>query len=59
MSSFETDISPSIFRLERRSKAQNIGNTNDYIAGILNFPYHFLQLKKFVATQKLWPFEIF
>ena len=36
MSTFETDISPSIFQLERRSKAQNIGNTNGYIAGILN-----------------------
>ena len=27
-SNFEIDISPSIFELERRSKAQNVGNAN-------------------------------
>ena len=27
-SNFESDISPSIFELERRSKAQNVGNTH-------------------------------
>ena len=36
-SNFEIDISPSIFKLERRSKAQNIGNTYGYLAGIFNF----------------------
>ena len=29
-SNFEIDISPSIFELERRSKAQNIRNANGY-----------------------------
>ena len=29
-SNFEIDISPSIFELERRAKAQNIGNANVY-----------------------------
>ena len=36
-SNFEIDISPSIFELERRSKAQNIGNANGYLFGIFNF----------------------
>ena len=39
-SDLEIDISPSIFELERRSKAQNIGNTHDYLAGIFNFRYN-------------------
>ena len=30
-SNFEIDISPSIFELERRSKAQNIGNAHGYL----------------------------
>ena len=38
---FEIDISPSIFELEHRSKAQNIGNTNGYLSGIFNFRYNF------------------
>ena len=41
MSNFEIDISPSIFELERRSKAQNIGNANGYLSGIFNFRYNF------------------
>ena len=41
MSNFEIDISPSIFELERRSKAQNIGNANGYPSGISNFRYNF------------------
>ena len=41
MSNFEVDISPSIFELERRSNAQNVGNTNGYLYGIFNFRYHF------------------
>ena len=40
-SSFEIDISPSIFELERRSKAQNVGNANGFLSGIFNFRYHF------------------
>ena len=34
-------ISPSIFHLDRGSKAQNVGNTHGYFAGIFNFRYHF------------------
>ena len=41
MSNFEIAIPPSIFHLERRSKAQNIGNTDGYFAGIVNFQYYF------------------
>ena len=40
-SNFEIDISPSIFELERRSKAQNFGNANGYLSGIFNFRYNF------------------
>ena len=40
-SNFEIDISPSICELERRSKAQNIGNANGYLSGIFNFRCHF------------------
>ena len=40
-SNFEIDISPSIIKLERRSKAQNIGNANGYLSGIFNFRYNF------------------
>ena len=40
-SDFEMDISPSIFELERRSKAQNVGYTNGYLFGIFNFLYNF------------------
>ena len=40
-SNFEIDISPSIFELERRSKAQNVGNANGYLSGMFNFRYNF------------------
>ena len=40
-SNFEIDTSPSIFELERRSKAQNAGNANGYLSGIFNFRYNF------------------
>ena len=40
-SKFQIDISPSIFELERRSKAQNVGNANGYLVGIFNFRYSF------------------
>ena len=33
-SNFEIDISPSIFELERWSKAQNVGNANGYLSDI-------------------------
>ena len=36
-SNFEINISPSIFGLERRSKAQNVGNAHGYLSGIFNF----------------------
>ena len=39
-SHFEITISPSIFQLERGSKAQNIGNVQCYLAGIFNFRYY-------------------
>ena len=38
---FEIDLSPSIYELERRSLAQNIGNANGYLSGIFNFRYPF------------------
>ena len=37
----QIDISPSIFELERRSKAQNVGNAHGYLSGISNFRYIF------------------
>ena len=37
MSNFEIDTSPSMFELERRSKAQNVGNAHGYLSGIFNF----------------------
>ena len=40
-SNFEIDISPSIFELERRSKAQNVGNVNGYLLGKFSFWYNF------------------
>ena len=40
-SNFAIDISPSIFELEGRPKAQNIGNANGYLSGIFNFWYNF------------------
>ena len=42
-SNFEIDISPSIFDLEHRSKAQNVRNAHGYIPGIFNFRYNFRQ----------------
>ena len=40
-SNFESDISPSIFKLERRSKTQNVGNDHGYLSGLFNFRYNF------------------
>ena len=40
-SNFEINIFPSIFELQRRSKAQNVGNAHGYLSGIFNFRYNF------------------
>ena len=40
-SNFEIDISPSIFELQRRSKAQNVANAHGYLSGIFSFQYNF------------------
>ena len=40
-SNFESDISPSIFELERRSKAHNVGNAHGYLSDLFNFRYNF------------------
>ena len=40
-SNFEINIYPSIFKLEHRSKAQNVGNAHGYLSGISNFRYNF------------------
>ena len=40
-SNIEIDISPSIFELQRRPKAQNVGNAHGYLSGIFNFRYNF------------------
>ena len=37
----KNDISPSLFELERRSKAQNVGNAHGYLYDIFNFRYNF------------------
>ena len=41
ISNFEIDIYPSIFELQRRSKAQNVRNAHGYLSGIFNFRYYF------------------
>ena len=40
-SKFEIDASPSIFQLQCRSTAQNVGNAHGYLSGIFNFRYNF------------------
>ena len=40
-SNFESDISPSKFELERRSKAQNVGKAHGYLSSLFNFWYNF------------------
>ena len=40
-SSFEIAISPSIFELQRRPKAQNVGNAHGYYSGTFNFRFTF------------------
>ena len=58
MSNFEITITPSIFKLERRSKAQNVGNGMAYLEVRLNSRCDFWY------KSSLWPqngghFEIF
>ena len=57
-SKFEIDISPSIFELERPSKAQNIGKANGYLSGVFKFRYHF-HWKSFSRAQNGGHFEHF
>ena len=53
-SNFEIDTSPSIFELERRSKAQNVRNANGYLSGIVNFRYNFENFE-LLNTASIWP----
>ena len=55
-SNFESDISPSIFELERRSKTQNVGNAHGYLSGLFNFRYNF-RLNFFSRAQNSGHFE--
>ena len=57
-SNFEIDISPSIFELERRSNAQNVGNAHGYLYGIFNFRYN-CRLKSLSRAQNSGHFENF
>ena len=57
-SNFESDISPSIFELERRSKAQNVGNAHGYLSGLFNFRYNFRR-KSLSPAQNRGHFENF
>ena len=67
-SNFEIDITPSIFELQRRSKAQNVGNAHGYLSGIFNFRYNFrskslsraqngghLEYFEILNTASIWP----
>ena len=40
-SNIEINISPSIFELQCRLKAQNIGNSHGYLSDIFNFRFNF------------------
>ena len=40
-SNFQIDISPSIYGLERWSKAENVENANGYLSGMFNIRYNF------------------
>ena len=57
-SNFESDISPSIFELGRRSKAQNVGNAHGYLSGLYNIRYNF-RLKGLSRAQNSGHFENF
>ena len=41
MSNFEIAITPLIFKLERRTKSQNVGNGRAYLGVLLKFRYNF------------------
>ena len=56
-SNFKIDIFPSIFKPERRSEVQNVGNANGYLSGIFNFRYN-LRLKSLSRAQNGGHFEI-
>ena len=58
-SNFEIDISPSIFGLEHRSKAQNVGHALGYLSGIFNFRYNFRLIICLSRAQNGGHFEIF
>ena len=49
-SNFEIAITPSIVELERRTKAQNVGDSMAYRGIILNFQYNF-QFNKLLRPQ--------
>ena len=57
-STFEIDISPSIFQLQCRSKAQNGGNANGYLSGNIQLPVS-LPVKKLSRAQNDGHFEFF
>ena len=57
-SNFQSEITPSIFELERRSKAQNVGNAHGYLSGLFNFRYNFRQ-KSLSRAQNSGHFENF
>ena len=57
-SNFEIDIFPSIFKPERRSEVQNVGNANGYLSGIFNVRYN-LRLKSLSRAQNGGHFENF
>ena len=40
-SNFEIDTSPSLFELQRRAKAQNVGNAHGYLSGIFSIRDNF------------------
>ena len=56
-SKFEIDISPSIFELQRRSKAQNVGNAHGYLSGIFNLAQNGGHFENFeiLNTASIWP----
>ena len=55
-SNFEIDISPSICQLERRSKAQNVGNAHGYLFYLINFRYN-VRWKSLLRAQNGGHFE--
>ena len=57
-SNFVMDRSPSIFELQRRSNAQNVGNAHGYLSGIFSFRYN-LRKKSLSRAQKGGHFENF